>query len=321
MSSGPQMLSLSPCLLTFNSDTERFARYCETNNPLMWGSLRDNGFHYCLWGIYLRLKYYLCECTLSFEYAERSFGYTDIIIVSELLAERWEQRQPHLEYNLTRTVHARRHVWWLKVRCAFVLLSNLNFIWVVILQSLTMKLSFIALQQAVMKCRQHLSLFKTVAICSLVNVHLVFVRSFYEPYCFSCSACQIRSLSAVIKAGFIQVGCRSAEELSCISGVEISLPQMLTSGLLMFLSPQVHSLMWRDWFSSGCFSSQRSVRFQSPIKEVLATGIHRRTRASLNFKEDEKRLIRTALRIKTAACIYYSLLSCRGSGCPMFCMS
>lgn len=161
-----------------------------------------------------------------------------------------------------------------------------------------------------------------MAICHLVNVHLVFVIGLYKPYWLSCSACQILSCSAVIKEGFIQVGCRSADGLR-----ERALPpgllhravwksQMLTSGLLMFLSPQVHSLMWRGWFLRGCFSSQRNVRFQSPIKEVLATGILQEGR---NF-EDEKLLVCTTQRRKTVACIYYSLLSCRyvGAGVQYF---
>ncbi len=38
----------------------------------------------------------------------------------------------------------------------------------------------------------------------------------------------------------------------------------------MCLAPQVHSLMWRDWFLNSCFSSQRNTYFQSLIGELLS---------------------------------------------------
>lgn len=127
---------------------------------------------------------------------------------------------------------------------------------------------------------------KTVAIGSLVNIHLFLINGFYRPFSFSCSACQLFQLwSKPVQRRFPEE--RSSELLrkresdlsrwvctrllhqSCSDGMKIVPPQNSTSGLLMCPSPQVHSLMWRDWFLSGCFSSQCNTCFHSLIRELL----------------------------------------------------
>lgn len=143
------------------------------------------------------------------------------------------------------------------------------------------KCTSLAFQHIVMNCASITSPFvlKTVAISSLVNMHLFFISGFYRPYSVSCSARQVFSFDqSKFNAGFLRG--RSAEFLShqvCTrllhqprsDGLETAPPQSSTSGLLMCLSPQVHSLMWRDWFLNGCFSSQRNTYFQSLIRELL----------------------------------------------------
>lgn len=93
---------------------------------------------------------------------------------------------------------------------------------------------------------------------------------------------------------------------SCSGGMQTAPPQNSTLGLLMCLSPQVHSLMWRDWFLNGCFSSQRNTYFQSLIRKLLSFArrrISHRTQTSWDLPADEKLLICTTL-----AYLYFSLL-------------
>lgn len=71
------MHSLSPGLLTFNSDNERFSRYRATAwKPV--GMMESKSFS-------CDQIFFMCENMLTFEYA---FGYTDIIFVPKVLAER-----------------------------------------------------------------------------------------------------------------------------------------------------------------------------------------------------------------------------------------
>lgn len=85
-----------------------------------------------------------------------------------------------------------------------------------------------AFQHIVMNCASITSplVLKTVAISSLVNMHLFFISGFYRPYSVSCSARQVFSFDqSKFNAGFLREGqlssspTRSAQD-SCISRVQ-----------------------------------------------------------------------------------------------------
>lgn len=90
------------------------------------------------------------------------------------------------------------------------------------------KLTSLAFQYVVMNCASITSplVLKTVAISSLVNMHLFFISGFYRPCSVSCSARQVFSFDqSKFDAGFLMKGqlrcspTRSAQD-SCISCVQ-----------------------------------------------------------------------------------------------------
>lgn len=99
--------------------------------------------------------------------------------------------------------------------------------------------------------------------------------------------------------------CTSLLHRLCLDGMETAPPQNSASGLLMCLSPQVHSLMWRDWFLNGCFSSQRNTCFQSLIRELL--GFTRRHVSPLGFRQVQalQQMRISVLQSFTVRCIRY----------------